>query len=191
MGMDVHIFWDHRAPEGLARSVSRSVTAIAGLTVDVHDSPLALNGYNGQRRQIDAGVVLDNLGTLMRRQRIQGPVLLVVGQDLFATGLDFVFGLARPQTRASIVSSVRLSNEYYGRHPCDEDLVERLAKEGSHELGHIYGLSHCNNHECIMFNPHSLDELDGKKKEFCQVCSAAIETGKSAISQRITLDVLR
>ncbi len=179
--MDVHIFWDHRAPEGLAGPAARCIAAITGTTVKVSESPLVLNGYSGNRRQVDAGVVLDNLGTVMHRQDIHGPVLLVIGQDIFATGLDFVFGLARPQTRASVVSGVRLSNEYYGRHTNDEDLIERIAKEGSHELGHIYGLGHCSNHECIMFNPHTLDELDGKKKEFCPVCTVELEKGKSAI----------
>lgn len=177
--MDVHIFWDHGAPEGLARPSGRAIASITGTTVKVCESPLVLNGYIGHRRQVDAGVVLDGIGTFMHRQGIPGPVLLVIGQDIFATGLDFVFGLARPPTRASVISGVRLSNEYYGRRPNDEDLVERLAKEGSHELGHIYGLSHCDNHECIMFNPHTLDELDGKKKEFCPVCSVALEKGKS------------
>lgn len=181
MGMDVHIFWDHRAPEGLAGPVGRSIASITGTMVNISDNPLSLNGYCGQRRQVDAGVLLDSLGTLMHRQGIRKPVLLVVGQDLFATGLDFVFGLARPPTRASVISSVRLSNEYYGRHVNDEDLVERLAKEGSHELGHIYGLNHCSNHECIMFNPHTLDELDGKKKEFCPVCTSALTAGKSSV----------
>jgi len=180
--MDVHIFWDHRAPEGLAGPTSRCIAAITNTTVKVSESPLVLNGYIGHRKQVDAGILLDNLGTFMHRQGIQDPVLLVVGQDLFAMSLDFVFGLARPQTRASVVSGIRLTNEYYGRHANDEDLIERLAKEGSHELGHIYGLSHCNNHECIMFNPHTLDELDGKKKEFCPVCSAELEKGKSALS---------
>jgi len=179
--MDVHIFWDHRAPQGLAGPVGRSVTAITSTPVRISDNPIVLNGYIGHRRQVDAGIVLDSLGTCVHRQGIQGPVLLVIGQDLFATGLEFVFGLARPQTQVSVVSSIRLSNEYYGRHPDDEDLIERLAKEGSHELGHIYGLSHCNNHECIMFNPHTLDELDGKKKEFCPVCRVALEDGKSAL----------
>jgi archaemetzincin len=184
MGMDVHIFWDHRAPQGLAGPAGRSIAAITGTVIKVSDNPIVLNGYIGHRKQVDAGVVLDNLGTFVHRQGIHGPVLLVIGQDLFATGLDFVFGLARPQTRVSVVSGIRLSNDYYGRPVNDEDLVERIAKEGSHELGHIFGLSHCSNHECIMFNPHTLDELDGKKKEFCPGCSVALEEGKSAILSR-------
>jgi len=181
MEMDVHIFWDHRAPQGLAGPTCRSIAAITGTTVEVSDNPIVLTGYIGHRKQVDAGIVLDSLGTYMHRQGIPGPVLLVIGQDLFATGLEFVFGLARPQTQVSVVSSVRLGNEYYSRVQNDEDLVERLAREGSHELGHIYGLSHCDNHECIMFNPHTLDELDGKKKEFCPACRISLERGKSAI----------
>ena len=106
--MDVHIFWDHRAPEGLAGPASRCIAAITRTSVKVCESPLVLNGYSGNRRQVDAGVVLDNLGIFMHRQGIHEPVLLVIGQDIFATGLDFVFGLARPQTRASVISGVRL-----------------------------------------------------------------------------------
>jgi archaemetzincin len=191
MEMDVHIFWDHRAPQGLAGPVGRSIAAITGTTVQVNDNPIVLTGYIGQRKQVDAGIILDSLGTYLHRQGIRGPVLLVIGQDLFATGHEFVFGLARPPTQVSLVSSVRLCNEYYGRHPDDEDLVERLAREGSHELGHIYGLSHCSNHECIMFNPHTLDELDGKKKEFCPACSIALERGKEELLSANGLDIFR
>ena len=117
---------------------------------------------------------------MKHRQKITGPVLLVIGQDLFATGFDFVFGLARPQTRVSVISGVRLDNDFYNRPANDEDLIERLAKEGSHESV-IYWACHCDNHECIMFNPHTLDELDGKKKEFCPVCEAELEKGKSVM----------
>jgi archaemetzincin len=189
--MDVHIFWDQRAPEGLAGPTGRCIAAISGTAVKVSESPVILNGYSGHRKQVDAGIILDSLGTYIHRQKIDVPILLVVGQDLFATGLDFVFGLARPQTGVSVVSGARLDNEYYGRHKNDEDLIDRVAKEGSHELGHLYGLSHCKNHECIMFNPHTLDELDGKKKEFCPVCRVALDKGKASMSRNNGVDTLR
>jgi archaemetzincin len=177
MKMDVLIFWDRRAPPGLARPVLRCISGITGNTLDIAENPVIFGGYLRNRDQTDACTVLDDMATFVRLHRIELPVLLVLGNDIFAPGLDFVFGLARPSSGVSVVSSVRLDNEYYGRHKNDEDLIDRIAKEGSHEIGHLFGLDHCSNHECIMFNPHTLDELDGKKKEFCPECRDALLRG--------------
>jgi archaemetzincin len=69
-----------------------------------------------------------------------------------------------------VVSTARLSNEYYGRDLNDDDLIDRITKEGTHEVGHLLGLEHCSDQECIMFKPDTLDELDRKKKMFCITC---------------------
>jgi archaemetzincin len=180
MGMGIHIFWDRQAPDGLQIPVAKLIEGICGIPAEITGNPVVLNGYTGGRRQVDAGALLGSLGNFMHLRHIHEPVLLVVGQDMFAPGFDFVFGLARPRTMTSVVSSARLSNEYYGRFGSDEDLTERIAKEGCHEIGHIFGLAHCPDHECIMFNPHSLDDLDGKKKEFCPACQAAFDREKAS-----------
>jgi archaemetzincin len=70
-----------------------------------------------------------------------------------------------------VVSTARLSNEYYGRGGNDDDLIDRITKEGTHEMGHLLGLDHCHDQECIMFKPDTLDELDRKKKVLCKICS--------------------
>ena len=170
MLMAIIIFWDPSAPEGLAGPVSRRISSITGEETTYCESPVTLNGYVGHRRQYDAALILDTLATYVRRNGINEPILLVVGKDLFIDGHDCVFGLARPQSRVGVVSGARLGNEYYNRQREDEDLIDRVARECTHELGHILGLSHCTDHECIMYNPHTLDDLDGKKNEFCQHC---------------------
>ena len=71
---------------------------------------------------------------------ITEPVLLVVHQDLFGNGHSFVFGLARESVGAAVVSTARLGNEYYGRPGNDDDLIDRITKEGAHEVGHLFGL---------------------------------------------------
>jgi archaemetzincin len=178
MRMDVLIFWDRRAPPGLARPVLRCISGITGFTLDIAENPVTVSGYLRYRDQVDACTVLDDMATFVYLHRIEPAVLLVLGHDIFAPGLDFVFGLARPPARVSVVSGARFDNEYYGRDKNDEDFVDRISKEGSHEIGHLFGLGHCSNHECIMFNPHTLDELDAKKKEFCPECWDALARGK-------------
>ena len=89
--------------------------------------------------------------------------------------ISALFGLARESTGVAVLSTARLSNEYYGLPPSDDDLIDRLVKEGAHEVGHLLGLSHCHNRECIMFCPDTLDELNGKKKSFCESCRKQIE----------------
>ena len=169
--MHIHIFWDSASPAGLQMPVARKISSVLGVRSTVSENHVRMMGYVVGRHQIDASALLDSVQTYKHRHGIDDPVLLVVNQDLFRHGNSFVFGLARQQVGAAVVSSARLSNEYYGRQGNDDDLIDRITKEGAHEVGHLLGLDHCENGECIMFRPDTLDELDRKKKIFCPACS--------------------
>jgi archaemetzincin len=168
--MHVHIFWDAQSPAGLQMPVSRKISAILGVPTTVSENHVRMMGYVTERRQIDAAALLDSIQTYKHRHGIEEPVLLVVHQDLFKNGSSFVFGLARESVGAAVVSSARLGNEYYGLPGSDDDLMDRIVKEGAHEIGHLLGLGHCDNRECVMFRPNTLDELDRKKKQLCSTC---------------------
>ncbi|MDD1704954.1 MAG: archaemetzincin family Zn-dependent metalloprotease [Methanoregula sp.] len=173
--MHIHIFWDSQSPAGLQEPVKRLISSVIGVPATVSENHVRIMGYSLSRRQADATAILDSLHAFKYRQKVTDLVLLVVHQDLFTSNHSFVFGLAREQVGAAVVSSARLDNAYYGKASSDDDLIDRLTKEGAHELGHLFGLAHCNNHECIMFKPDTLDELDGKKKMFCPVCRGQLE----------------
>jgi len=173
--MSINILWDQQRPEGIELPVARMIEMILGKETGLVKYPFLVDGYDRDRNQHDAQQILDRMqDTLTRRYEITGPLLLITPRDLYVNGCDFVFGLARPSSSVAVVSTARLRNDYYGRVPDDTDLVDRAAKEGAHELGHLLGLGHCTDPECVMFRPRTLDELDRKRKVLCPACREAL-----------------
>ena len=170
MMMRIKIFWDQNAPRGLETAVERRIRSILDIPLEVVESCILLSGYNRERDQYDAQKILSRIQLFKRQRGSPEPILLVVPHDLSIRGQDFVFGLARESVGAAVVSTARLDNGYYGREREDSDLAGRIAKEGAHEIGHLFGLEHCPDVECVMFPPRTLGELDRKKLAFCTAC---------------------
>jgi archaemetzincin len=168
--MDLLIFWDSGAPEGLGLPVSRFISDLFSLPVSVRANPVLLNGYVGLRRQTDARTVLDSLQIFRQRQKIPELILLICGNDIFSEGVISLFGLARPQSRVAVVSTARLDSRFYGLSENDDELIDRIVKEGAHEFAHLLGLDHCLDPSCIMYQPLTLDDLDRKERAFCEGC---------------------
>ncbi|RMD53346.1 MAG: archemetzincin, partial [Nitrospirae bacterium] len=90
--------------------------------------------------------------------------------DLYADGLNFVFGEADILRGVAIISLTRLHQSFYGL-PEDRGLfIERALKEAVHELGHLYGLRHCPDPHCVMHFSNSLLDTDKKSYKFCAIC---------------------
>lgn len=97
-------------------------------------------------------------------------VLAVTTRDLCIPILTFVFGEARLNGRCAVVSSCRLNNKHYGLPHDPALLSERLLKECVHELGHTFGLIHCQNPKCVMKASTYVEQIDLKSNRFCDRC---------------------
>ena len=51
-----------------------------------------------------------------------------------------------------------------------EALLARLAKEVVHELGHTFGLLHCEHPSCAMHRSAGLRDVDAKDERLCLDC---------------------
>ncbi len=92
----------------------------------------------------------------------------ITGVDLFIPILTYVFGEAQLDGKAAIVSGARLRQEYYGLKPDRRLYVERLFKEVMHELGHTFGLTHCELDNCVMRLSNTVAGVDKKTADFCR-----------------------
>jgi len=120
--------------------------------------------YRGERGQYEASAFLgEMLG------RCAGRFLAVTGVDLYAPGLNFVFGLAQCPGRGAVVSLHRLDPSFYGQKGGKRLLLGRLVKEAVHEVGHTLGLGHCGG-RCVMSFSNSILEVDAKGEEPCFTC---------------------
>lgn len=85
--------------------------------------------------------------------------LWVIHEDLYSPGYQYLFGVA--SGRNCVVSCARLEEP---RH---------ILKEVCHEIGHLYGLSHCPYH-CVMRASRSMASLLKKTDDFCHRCKGKL-----------------
>ena len=141
---------------------------------------------------LDAGFAFDrarnqylSTAILQRLQALPCPegarLLGITGLDLYVPVLTFVFGEAQLEGHCALVSLHRLREEFYGLPASNDLLHERLAKEAVHELGHTFGLRHCEDWECVMASTHAVERLDVKSAGFCPGCRRRIAAAAPAL----------
>jgi len=156
---------EHRP--GLLRALKRQLKRRLGVDADFGTPAFELEScFSAVRMQYDAMALLEALAAQAGPRRIVG----ITESDLFLSVFTHVLGAAQLDGVAAVVSVHRLRSEAVGLPPDPALLEERLLKEVMHELGHTFGLRHCQNPACAMFSANNPDEVDLRSAEYRGNC---------------------
>lgn len=123
-------------------------------------------------RQLDARALLGNVAPRLPDDAYG--MLTLVTFDLYAS-LDqqYAFGWATYQERLATISFARFDPSFFGGSaPADltGTILRRSVRVAVHEVGHLFGLAHCQAFHCVMNGVADLDELDAIPLRMCPVC---------------------
>jgi len=157
--------------EDLITKVVEVIEEAFNLKVELRNSlEPPVRAYNSLRGQYVADEVL--LYVASKRQSPNAILLVIANIDAYVEGLNFVFGVALPFLNAAAVFIPRLT--YFARS--HSHVYERIRKEVLHELGHVFGLSHCKTPGCVMNFSNSVFDVDMKEAAFCILCAKRLRS---------------
>jgi len=153
----------------LLDDLSAELARIFQVSCHVREDYLATDfALDSTRGQYHSTAILQRMQSLVPEPAVH--LLGVTDVDLYVPVLTFVFGEAQLEGRCSLVSLHRLRDDFYGLPPNGRALLDRLAKEAVHELGHTLGLRHCFDWRCVMSSSHNVERIDSKEPHFCADC---------------------
>ncbi|MBO9693957.1 archaemetzincin [Chryseobacterium sp.] len=127
------------------------------------------------QKQILAGYVLDSI--LIKRKPKDALVLMgITEKDLFPKPeWNYIFGLASYEDGVGVTSMYRFADGRLTDSNFNESFL-RLIKISSHEIGHMFGISHCLNANCVMNGTNSLPETDYHLARACSLCQRKLNS---------------
>jgi len=154
--------------------IAREIARVFAFPVHIEISHVDLNEfYDPIRRQYNANSILNTIDKRSTELHLKNIGLFKV--DLFIPILTYIFGQAALKGSAGIASLYRLKNEHYGIKKDENLLFERFTKVIIHELGHMFGLIHCQNPICVMRSSTYVEDMDQKNQNFCSQCRSDME----------------
>ena len=142
------------------RFFGMKVRLLAGVNADVLG---ARRRTHMGARQLHATDVLDAL-----EPRVPADAYCLIAlttEDLYPNDeFNFVFGIARLTARVGLFSFARYAA------PIRAQAVRRAYKVLSHEVGHMFGITHCTHFACVMNGANHLEELDAAPAHLCPAC---------------------
>jgi len=160
---------DHGLADNLCAVLEQAFHVPCRLLLGCLDPEFA---FHPERQQYHSSEILLRLQDFVTADCLR--VLGIGTVDLYIPILSFVFGEAQMGGPCAVVSTHRLSQEFYGLSPDKERLRERLVKEAVHELGHTFALTHCDDYRCAMASSHAVEWIDLKETSFCASCQRKV-----------------
>ncbi|MGG7470708.1 Zn-dependent protease [Chryseobacterium arthrosphaerae] len=147
---------------------------LPALTNDIFPENVRRTADEGQE-QLLAGYVLDSI--LIRRKPKDAVVLMgITEKDLFPQPeWNYVFGLASYEDGVGVTSMYRFAGGPLTDSNFNTSFL-RLIKISSHEIGHMFGISHCLNANCVMNGTNSLTETDFHYARACSLCQRKLNS---------------
>lgn len=153
----------------ILEEVAEAVRREFRFSVRVREGHIDLSEYyDAGRRQYNANKLLKEMDSRVLQDSYKTIGLFNV--DLYIPILTFIYGQAVLGGNIGITSVYRLHNERYGMTPDKGLLIRRFQKEVIHELGHTFGLIHCQNQNCVMRSSTYVEDIDLKEAHLCQAC---------------------
>lgn len=131
--------------------------------------------FKDGQEQILASYVLDSF--LIKRKPKDAVVLMgITERDLFPRPeWNYVFGYASYEDGVGVTSIYRFANGNLIDSNFN-DSFQRLIKISSHEIGHMFGISHCLNANCVMNGTSTLTETDFHYARACSLCQRKLNS---------------
>jgi len=162
------ILFDPNIEFSIVQTVSKSLQKVYGIKIkkieQLDIKQRLKKACSEQKNQYNGQFLLNYLID----EKKQSWFILLVEEDLYVPGLNFIFGLAS-QFYGAVVSFHRLST------------TEMKIKESVHECGHILGLGHCTNN-CVMQFSNSLYEAHQKPVQLCAECTRNLEVRRTTFT---------
>jgi archaemetzincin len=142
--------------------IAANAQAILGLNTRILPvQPEPAYAFLARRGQYDAGKIVQSLTAFLDNVPYR---LAVVGVDIFTPILTYVFGESQLGGKSAVISLFRLQSRNR------EEAYNRAAKIALHEIGHLFGIIHCETADCLMGFSKDLAKLDERPLKFCQAC---------------------
>jgi len=167
--MRIRVWWvgEQAADPDLLVLVAAHLGRQFGAEADAEDAPgRPADTLDPRRHQHSSRAVLE--WVIGARPPDADRILALTDVDLFMPVLTFVFGEAQLGGPAAVVSVARLRDAQTERRPAL--LTARVLKECVHELGHTFGLVHCDTPGCAMARSGNTAAVDGKRLTLCPEC---------------------
>jgi archaemetzincin len=124
--------------------------------------------YDTARKQYNSPLLLSRLRRM--RKSSGDKIIAITDADLYSPGYDFVYGEADVHAGVATLSINRLLNKEGDMSQNFNRVADRIIREATHEIGHLFGLVHCRNQKCVMRTCTCLSEVDEAEGGLCIEC---------------------